>query len=79
MSASATLPFHPQSLYQPVPKQKRSVQNLATFLPPYNKAQEQININALFSRNYLAGTNRTRKLTLLSLLGPPYCIKLKNF
>ncbi|THY26210.1 Lipoxygenase [Aureobasidium pullulans] len=59
ISASATLPFHPHSLYQPAPKQKRSVSNLTTFLPPFEKAQEQIQINALFSRNYLAGTNRT--------------------
>ncbi|KAI5247638.1 Lipoxygenase [Aureobasidium subglaciale] len=59
ISASSVLPFHPQSLYQPVPKQKRSVSNPATFLPPYNKAQDQLNVNALFSRNYFADTNRT--------------------
>lgn len=64
ISASATLPFHPHSLYQPAPKQKRSVSNLTTFLPPFEKAQEQIQINALFSRNYLAGTNRTRKFNI---------------
>ncbi|CAD0096231.1 unnamed protein product [Aureobasidium vineae] len=58
MSASATLPFHAMSLYSPVPKQK-GVTNLVAFLPPLQKAEEQIGINALFSRNYLAGTNRT--------------------
>jgi arachidonate 15-lipoxygenase (second type)/8-lipoxygenase (S-type) len=61
MSASATLPFHPMSLWQPVPQKKGTVSNPATFLPPFNNAQEQIGVDALFSRNYLAGTNRTRK------------------
>ncbi|KAH0277547.1 Lipoxygenase, partial [Aureobasidium melanogenum] len=58
MSASATLPFHAMSLYSPVPKQK-GVTNLVAFLPPLKQAEEQIGINSLFSRNYLAGTNRT--------------------
>ncbi|KAI4722833.1 Lipoxygenase [Aureobasidium sp. EXF-10727] len=58
MSASATLPFHAMSLYSPVPKAKGAT-NLAAFLPPLQKAEEQIAVNAVFSRNYLAGTNRT--------------------
>lgn len=62
MSASATLPFHAMSLYSPVPKQK-GVTNLVAFLPPLKQAEEQIGINSLFSRNYLAGTNRTCKST----------------
>jgi arachidonate 15-lipoxygenase (second type)/8-lipoxygenase (S-type) len=67
MSASATLPFHPMSLWQPVPQQKGTVSNPADFLPPFNNAQEQIGVDALFSRAYLAGTNRTRKLKSQSI------------
>lgn len=63
MSASSTLPFHAMSLYSPVPTQK-GVTNLVAFLPPLEQAGEQIAINSLFARNYFAGTNRTRKLTI---------------
>lgn len=54
------------SLYNTVPKQKGAT-DLVSFLPPLKQAEEQIGINSLFSRNYLAGTNRTRKLTCPSI------------
>jgi len=49
------------SLWQSVPQKKGTVSNPATFLPPFNNAQEQIGVDALFSRQYIAGTNRTCK------------------
>ncbi|KAG9661828.1 Lipoxygenase, partial [Aureobasidium melanogenum] len=73
MSASATLPFHAMSLYSAVPKQK-GVTNLVAFLPPLKQAEEQIGINSLFSRNYLAGTNRT----LSHMFDEPAMLKRMN-
>ena len=58
LSISSTLPFHPPSLYQPVPTQ-RGVTDVASFLPPFDQVLKQFALGAEFARPALIGTNRT--------------------
>lgn len=58
LEACSTLPFHPPSLYQPIPTAK-GVGKLGPFEPPFLKVVEQLAIAALFARPLLVDTNRT--------------------
>ena len=58
LEACSTLPFHPPSLYQPIPTAK-GVGALAPFEPPFVKVLEQFAVAALFARPLLVDTNRT--------------------
>ena len=58
IQACSTLPFHPPSLYSPIPIAKK-VTDLAAWEPPFTKVLEQFAVAALFARPLLVDTNRT--------------------
>ena len=57
-TSSAVLPFHPGSLYAPIPTQK-GVKDLFPFLPPLNDSLGWINLWADFNRPDFANSNLT--------------------
>lgn len=58
VTGSGTLPFHPTALFKPVPDAK-GVEDVASYLPPVDKALGFIRIAAQFSRPLLVSTDRT--------------------
>jgi hypothetical protein len=73
LEVASTLPFHPPSLYQPIPTSK-NVKHLATWEPPFVKVIEQLSIAALFARPLLVNTNRT----LLHMFDDPELLSRMN-
>ncbi|KAK0643291.1 lipoxygenase [Cercophora newfieldiana] len=59
IQVSSALPFCPPSLYQPLPTTKNSSLNAVEWLPPLQKAFDQLAIGSLFARPSFAGSNRT--------------------
>ena len=57
-ATKAVLPFHPASLYAPIPKTK-NVTDLLPFLPPPKAALFHIAIFGAFTRGHFEETNRT--------------------
>ena len=58
VTSTAMLPFHPASLYSPVPTSK-GVTDLLPFLPPLEQSIAQVALLAFFNRQRFAGTNMT--------------------
>ncbi|KAJ4289623.1 hypothetical protein N0V90_010952 [Kalmusia sp. IMI 367209] len=58
LSISATLPFHPASLYKPVPTTKGNT-SVVEYLPPLAASLGQLQVDSLFARPLLANTNRS--------------------
>lgn len=58
VTVSATLPFHPTALYKPIPDAK-GVTDVASYLPPLDKALGLIGVAANFARSLLANSNRS--------------------
>ncbi|KAM7202640.1 Lipoxygenase [Naviculisporaceae sp. PSN 640] len=56
---SSTLPFCPPALYKPLPVSKSNDTNPVDYLPPLDKAFEQIVVGSLFARPHFKGTNKT--------------------
>ena len=73
LEASSTLPFHPPSLYQPIPTSKNGT-DLARWEPPFIKTVEQFAVAELFARPLLVHTNRT----LLHMFDDPQLLKHMN-
>ena len=60
VTSTAVLPFHPGSLYRPVPTAKGITDaDLLSFLPPPEQAVGQISLLAFFNRQRFTGTNLT--------------------
>lgn len=58
ITVASTLPFHPTALYKPIPDAK-GVTDVASYLPPLDKAIGFIGVAANFARPLLANSNRT--------------------
>lgn len=58
ITGSAVLPFHPSALFKPVPEAK-GVQDVASYLPPLDKAIGFTQVAAQFARPLIASSNRT--------------------
>lgn len=58
ITVASTLPFHPTALYKPIPDAK-GVTDVASYLPPLDKAIGFIGVAANFARPLLANTNRS--------------------
>jgi arachidonate 15-lipoxygenase (second type) / 8-lipoxygenase (S-type) len=73
VTSTAMLPFHPASLYSPVPTSK-GVTDLLPFLPPPEQSIAQVALLAFFNRQRFAGTN----LTLSHLFDDPIMLSRMN-
>lgn len=81
--SSGTLPFHPASLYAPIPTTK-GVQDILPFLPPAEPAIGQISLTAFFARPTFAHANLTLSYffedpTLLSRMNSATVSAAKDF
>jgi arachidonate 15-lipoxygenase (second type) / 8-lipoxygenase (S-type) len=59
LDISLSIPFHSAALYKPVPSAKGEVDNVADWLPPYDKVINQFAVASIFARRNFIGTNRT--------------------
>ena len=73
LKAYSTLPFHPPSLYKPIPTTK-GIKHLANWEPPFEKVLQQFAVATLFARPQLVNTNRT----LLHIFDDPQLLSHMN-
>lgn len=59
MTTAGTLPFHPASLYAPLPTTKNTTDSLVPFMPPPANSLFQIFLLAAFNRPMFEAQNKT--------------------
>jgi hypothetical protein len=73
LECASTLPFHPPSLYKPIPTSK-GISHVVDWEPPFDKVLEQFGVAGLFARPLLVNTNRT----LLHMFDDPALLSRTN-